>query len=165
VTRPTDAVDIAAWYRRYGPMVLRRCKRLLGDDALAEEAMQDVFANLMASRDRLHGTAPSSLLYQSATNVSLNVIRARKCRPEVRDADLLAQIAVHDGFEGGVGARDMLARVFGRQKPGTGLIATLHLVDGLTLEEVAHEVGMSVSGVRKRLDELRRSARKLGVSP
>jgi RNA polymerase sigma-70 factor (ECF subfamily) len=34
-------------------------------------------------------------------------------------------------------------------------MATLHFVDGLTLEEVAREVGMSVSGVRKRLRALR----------
>jgi RNA polymerase sigma-70 factor (ECF subfamily) len=31
----------------------------------------------------------------------------------------------------------------------------LHLLDGLTLEEVAQEVGLSVSGVRKRLRTLR----------
>lgn len=31
----------------------------------------------------------------------------------------------------------------------------LHLIDGMTHEEVAAEVGMSVSGVRKRLAGLR----------
>jgi RNA polymerase sigma-70 factor (ECF subfamily) len=35
------------------------------------------------------------------------------------------------------------------------LIATLLYVDRLTLEEVATEVGMSVSGVRKRLRTLK----------
>ena len=34
-------------------------------------------------------------------------------------------------------------------------MALLHYVDGMTLEEVAEEVGMSVSGVRKRLRGLR----------
>jgi RNA polymerase sigma-70 factor (ECF subfamily) len=33
----------------------------------------------------------------------------------------------------------------------------LHYVDGLTLEQVAREVGLSVSGVRKRLRGLRRT--------
>ena len=36
-------------------------------------------------------------------------------------------------------------------------MAVLHYVDGLTLEEVAEETGMSVSGVRKRLRGLRTS--------
>jgi DNA-directed RNA polymerase specialized sigma24 family protein len=38
----------------------------------------------------------------------------------------------------------------------------LHHVDGLTLEEVAAEVGMSVSGVRKRLRTIKD---KLPVEP
>ena len=34
-------------------------------------------------------------------------------------------------------------------------IAVLHYIDGLTLEQVAGETGLSVSGVRKRLRRLR----------
>ncbi len=34
-------------------------------------------------------------------------------------------------------------------------MAVMHLLDGMTLEQVAREVGMSVSGVRKRLRKLR----------
>jgi len=37
----------------------------------------------------------------------------------------------------------------------------LHLHDGLTLEEVAREVGLSVSGVRKRLRRLEDRLREL----
>ena len=37
----------------------------------------------------------------------------------------------------------------------TRTIAVLHYVDGWTLEEVAQEVSLSVSGVRKRLRVLR----------
>jgi RNA polymerase sigma-70 factor (ECF subfamily) len=36
-------------------------------------------------------------------------------------------------------------------------MAVLHYLAGLTLEEVAVEVGLSVSGVRKRLRSLRRA--------
>jgi RNA polymerase sigma-70 factor (ECF subfamily) len=36
-------------------------------------------------------------------------------------------------------------------------MAVFHFVDGLTLEEVAKEVGMSVPGVRKRLRALRQT--------
>ena len=43
-------------------------------------------------------------------------------------------------------------------------MATLHFVDGLTLEEVAGEVGMSVSGVRKRLRALRATLVELEAS-
>ena len=48
-----------------------------------------------------------------------------------------------------------------REKPSTRVIAVLHLVDGMTLEEVAREVGLSVSGVRKRLRMLKAHVREL----
>ena len=44
---------------------------------------------------------------------------------------------------------------FGRGRESTRTMAILHYVDGMTLQEVADEVGMSVSGVRKRLRGLR----------
>jgi RNA polymerase sigma-70 factor (ECF subfamily) len=39
----TLALDIEQFYRRYGPMVLRRCERLLRDPEKAADAMHDVF--------------------------------------------------------------------------------------------------------------------------
>ena len=45
--------------------------------------------------------------------------------------------------------------LFGRHPESSRTIAVLHYVDGLTLEEVARETKMSVSGVRKRLRKLR----------
>ena len=55
----------------------------------------------------------------------------------------------------------MLARLFGRQRESTRTMAFLHYVDGMTLEQVAGVVGLSVSGVRKRLRGLRASLREL----
>ena len=40
-------------------------------------------------------------------------------------------------------------------------MAVLHYVDGMTLEEVARHVGLSVSGVRKRLRILRERTQEL----
>ena len=43
-------------------------------------------------------------------------------------------------------------------------MAVLHYVDGMTLEQVARECGMSVSGVRKRLRGLRSELRVMEAS-
>ena len=40
------AIDVDHCYRRYGAMVYRRCKGLVGDAQLAEDVMQDVFVKL-----------------------------------------------------------------------------------------------------------------------
>jgi len=137
-------------------MVLRRCRNLLGDEELARDAMQDTFVQILRRQDRLRDEAPSSLLYRTATNTCLNLIRSRKRRPEVKDGDLLMRIAaLTSSAEASTGAKHLLARLFGGEKESTQTIAVLHLLDGLTLQEVADEVGLSVSGVRKRLRNLR----------
>lgn len=149
------AIDVEAFYTRYGPMVTRRCRSLLGDEEEARDAMQDVFTQLLLHEDRLEGHAPSSLLYRIATNVCLNRIRSRRRRREDAETDLLYEIASRDDLEETSLAGAVLDRLFGREKESTRTIAVMHLVDGMTLEEVARETGLSVSGVRKRLRTLR----------
>ena len=68
-------IDAEALYRRYSPMVLRRCRFLLRDEEQASDAMQDVFVQLLRKQEQLHGRYPSSLLYRMATNHSLNLLR------------------------------------------------------------------------------------------
>jgi RNA polymerase sigma-70 factor (ECF subfamily) len=155
----TVAIDVESFYRRYGPMVLRRCLKLLRTEAQAQDAMQDVFVSVLSHEARLDESAPSALLLRIATNVCLNRLRTRRRRPEDADDDLLLRIAAAGGdSEGQTLARGMLARLFGGEGPleaSSRTIAVMHLVDGMTLEEVAAETGMSVSGVRKRLRTLR----------
>ncbi len=150
------AIDTETFYRRYGPMVLRRCRRMLSDEDRALDAMHDVFVQLLVHEERLADTAPSSLLFRMATNVCLNRIRSEKRRPEKPDQDLLSRIADSGNIESRSAARSVLARLFGNEAESTRTIAVLHLYDGMTLAQVAAEVGMSVSGVRKRLRTLRR---------
>jgi RNA polymerase sigma-70 factor, ECF subfamily len=149
-------LDVESLYRKYGPMVLRRCRRLLRDEDAALDAMQETFVRLLRGRDTLTDEAPSSLLYCIATNVCLNVIRAgrgKMARPG--DDELLESIAGSDDVQAMGEARELIGRIFEREEPSTRTMAVLHYVDGLTLEETAARVGLSVSGLRKRLSGLR----------
>lgn len=150
-------VDVEALSRRYGPMVLRRCRRLLGDEDEALDACQDVFLRVIEHRTQLNDSYPSSLLYRIATNVCLNRLRDNRRNPVTRDEEVLYDIARAEEPGATSEARLLLARLFGRHPESSRTIAVLHFVDGLTLEEVADETGMSVSGVRKRLRALRTS--------
>ena len=138
-------------------MVLRRCRQLLKEENEALDATQDVFVQILKRRDRLEMTHPSSLLYRIATNLCLNRIRDRQRRATMPGDGFLERVAVLDDTEPRVEARSVLERLFGRHQESTRTMAVLHFQDGMTLEEVAGEVGMSVSGVRKRLRGLRAS--------
>jgi len=146
---------------RYGPMVLRRCRRLLGNEDEAMDACQDVFVRLVERQTRLDVRFPSSLLYTMATHVCLNRIRDRGRRPPGGGDDLLDRIAAVEEPSFSLDARLVLDRLFRRHPVSTRTIAVLHYLDGLTLEQVGEHVGLSVSGVRKRLRGLRRSLKEM----
>jgi len=150
------SIDVESLFRQYGPMVHRRCHQLLQDSAEASDMAQEVFVRLIERQDLLTETYPSSLLWNIATRLCLNRIRDRKRRGLGEStSDLLEQISCLQDDYARIEARSVLDWLFDRQPESTRVIAVLHLVDGMTLEEVAREVKMSVSGVRKRLRALR----------
>ena len=150
------AVDFESLYTTYGPMVLRRCRRLLRDEGKALDAMHDVFVELLRRRDRLRGGSPVSLLLKTATNVCLNRVRTERRYPEDREQEVLFAIAGDDesAIDSRAIARRVLDRLFARAPETTRFIAVLHYVDRLTLKEVASAAGISVPAVRRRLQSL-----------
>ncbi len=150
--------EIEGLYRKYGPMVLRRCRFLLREEEKALDAMQDVFVNILSASDNLDYRYPSSLLYRIATNVCLNIIRRDKRLPETTGDMILEQIACIGDHQQSVEANELIDSIFKNEKPSTREIAVMLYIDGLTLEQTAEESGLSVSGVRKRMRLLRERA-------
>src|SRR6056297_2879367 len=89
-------IDVEDFYRTYGPMVLRRCRGLLRNEEEALDAMQETFVRILRKQRQLDNRAPSSLLYISATNVCLNMIRAKKRRPTQSGDELLEYLPGSD---------------------------------------------------------------------
>ena len=149
------ALNVESLYRKYGPMVLRRCRRLLGDEERALDAMQDTFVRVLRHSERLNDRAPSSLLYCIATNVCLNILRSDRRHPKVSGDEILLSVASVEDVEETAVTRHVLDGIFRREQSSTRTMAVLHYVDKMTLEEVASHVGLSISGVRKRLAALK----------
>jgi len=148
-------IDVEGFYKKFAPMVYRRCRYILGDEDLAVDAMQDTFVRILRRKDRLDLRAPSSLLYTTATNLCLNMIRDRKRRGELPWEEWFDRDPSGEDWEKKVMNDHFLDRLFGEMEESTRDMAFLHYVDGFTLEETAEQTGFSVSGVRKRLRKLR----------
>jgi len=153
-------IQIEQWYKKYGPMVYRRCKSFFDDEQEALDAMQEVFVRVLEKQDQLHEQYPSSFLYRVATNLCLNRIRSNKRNPAQANSPLTERAIGLDRAFSALEARSVLAKLFSHTAQTTRYIATLHFVDGYTYEEIAREVDMSVSGVRKRLRKLQSIARE-----
>jgi RNA polymerase sigma-70 factor (ECF subfamily) len=150
-----NEINVEAYYTRYGPMVLRRCRGLLQDNEKAFDALQDVFEKLLLYRESLKGTYPSALLYRIATNVCLNKIRDERPHQLLDYKDILVNISTGDNNEYGLDANRLLEYIIKGEKESTQKIAVMYFVDGMTLKEIAKVVGLSTSGTHKRLKELR----------
>jgi RNA polymerase sigma-70 factor (ECF subfamily) len=155
------AVNVEMLYRKYGPMVMRRCRAILKDEEAARDAMQETFVAVLRKADSLHDTAPSSMLYTFATRVSLSLARHQGRSPQATDPNLLEETIGKEDFSNQILTRQFIERLFTSEPASTKEIARLHYQEQYSLDETAEKVGMSKSGVRRRLRNLRKRGYEL----
>jgi RNA polymerase sigma-70 factor (ECF subfamily) len=155
-TKRLETTDVEKLYRRYAPMVLRRCRGMLRDEDMAADAMQETFVQVLRHRESLDARYPSSLLYRIATNTCLNTMRSRRRKFTVSADPFINCLAGRERTEDRVLDAWELDQVFLGVRESTRKAAYVHYLEEKTLAETAQEVGMSISGVRKRLRSLRR---------
>ena len=155
------AIDIAVWYEKYGPMVIRRCRSLLRNEEEALDAVQDVFLNLLKATKPLHGAFPSSLLYTMATNVCLNRLRTRKreANSDCLSADESFPFEIDTSYEQ-IDAELLSQAILEGETEELRTICFMYYSDGMTFKEIGAAVGMSISGVRKKLETFKERVRQ-----
>jgi len=161
-----DDATIARLYQEWGPLVYRRCLRILHDEAEAEDALQEVFTRFLRAAHRYEERGKMlNFLYRMATNHCLNLLRARKAAPALV-ADGRDELPNHRDPADRAAIRDSLRTMFGSFDERSRLIIFLHAADGMTQEEIATVTGISrktigrkLARFRARLDEMLRDFR------
>jgi RNA polymerase sigma-70 factor (ECF subfamily) len=150
---------VAELYRRYGPVVYRRCLKLLRDPEAAKDATQEVFVKLVRDMARLEERETVlPWLYRVATNHCLNLRRgARRHGAEEQVDDL--PLAAPPGPD--YPARALARQVLSGFDDGTQAVAIGVLVDGMEHEELAQTLGISRKTVERRLARFLAGARAL----
>lgn len=156
-------LDVEELYRRYGDLVLGRCRTLLRNDADAQEICQDVFLKVHRYRASFRGDAsPSTWLFRITTTTCLNKIRSRRRRPEDPVEELPPQ-TFQDSRLSGAELRQLVELLLQAADDGTRDCLVYHYVDGMTHTEVGELLGISGAAVRKRIATFR--ARLAGAPP
>ena len=154
--------QVSRLYRELGPAVYRRCLRLLGDRAAAEDATQEVFVKLLRDIDRLQDRdTVLPWIYRVATNHCLNLRRDARRRGQdglAEDLDVLPS-AQGDGPEA-FPDRQLAQAVLQRFDDETQAVAVGVLVDGMEHEEIAGALGISRRTVSRKLNRFVENARK-----
>lgn len=149
--RVPDVLDIPALYRRYGDLVLGRCRTILRNDADAQDAMQEVFLKLHRFSESFRGdSSPSTFLYKVTTTTCLNRIRSRRRRPE-DPVEEMPPLLSTDSVLDTLALRELLDQLLETSDPKTRECLVYHYVDGMTHDEVGEMVGLSGAAVRKRI--------------
>lgn len=152
-----ELAPIEELYRRHGAMVLRRARRILGEEEAARDAMQEVFVKVMRDRESFRGeSSPVTWLYKVTTNLCLN-----KIRDASRRRALLAQNPPDVGEAPGPTPEDRstIATFLATLPEELREIAVYYYVDEMNQDEIAEIAGVSRRTVGNRLEEFRVAAR------
>ena len=159
---------VTGLYREFGPVVYRRCLRLLADRSSAQDATQEVFVKLLGSMEQLENRETVlPWIYRVATNHCLNLLRDTRRRGEESASEEQDALPAREGASRPDAYVDWaLARtVLARFDSATQAVAVGVFVDGMNHDEVAGALGISRRTVTRRLERFVEGARRfLGVA-
>lgn len=157
-----DDDRLTTLYRKYGPVIYGRCRRLLNDHGEAEDATHETFMRLRGHLDRLADPGEAVyFIYRVATNYCLSQLRSRRRRAEpVSELPERWDPATLLDPECPLVERDLVHRLLDRAPERLRSTVWLYHVDGFDQEEVARILGISRHTVMERLKTFATNARK-----
>lgn len=175
-----------AIFRRYVSQVYRQAFRLIGNEAEAEEVVQDVFLAIYKNVKTFRGdSAFSTWLYRLTVNTALSRLRSRKRTKEVFLDDYLPRFREdgHHRVRPVVNWGDELDLRLEKQElhrviqaaldqlpPVDKAVIVMSDLEGISNREIGEGLGLSIPAVKARLHRARlflrgRLAVSLGYSP
>jgi RNA polymerase sigma-70 factor (ECF subfamily) len=163
--RPTEQV-----VRDYEPRIFRLARRLVGNDADAEDVTQDVLLQLVKKLDTFRGEAAfPTWLYRVTVNAALAHLRKRKVREGHHVRDPLESLLDHSGRARpvrpwpetaeqhaiGKETRRLIEHAIDEIPEGYREVLVLSDVEGLPNNEIAELLGQSLPAVKSRLHRAR----------
>lgn len=145
---------LEAAYRAHGPSVLRRARRLLGDEGEAREALQEVFVALAERPEGFDGrSSVLAWLYVATTHHCLNRLRDRRTRGRLLAAH--AEAAPRGTPPPPADQALALRELLGRLPDELASVAVYFYGDEMTQDEIAEVLGCSRRHVGHLLERLR----------
>jgi RNA polymerase sigma factor (sigma-70 family) len=154
----TGALDLERLYLDHGHVVLRRARRILGNEIDAGEVLQEVFLSLVERPEQFAAkSAFTSFLYAVTTNACLVLLRNSRRRAALLDRELEPRTR-HAGpaAEARVAATALLRRLPER----LARVAVYYYVDEMTHEEIAELLGLSRRQIGNLISQVQDEARK-----
>jgi RNA polymerase sigma-70 factor (ECF subfamily) len=149
-----DERSLAELAARFGPMVYRRARAILGDAEEARDVVQDVFLKILGAGADSDGL--SSWLYRVTTNACLNRLRAKRryhamCERSTRE--------VVEGPGISLDQQCTVRQLLAEAEPDCAVAAVYVHIEGMSHEEVGLLLGVSRRTVGNLLERFAKWAR------
>jgi RNA polymerase sigma-70 factor (ECF subfamily) len=144
--RGLERADLDRLYRRYAGLVLRRARRILGDEQLARDVCQDVFVQLLRAGDAWATPSAIGWLYRTTTHCCLNLLRGTH-----RWRAFLRRLPPPQPVTPSLSTQLVLRGIPERLHD----IAIYYGLDEMSQDEIALVLGLSQKTVSNRIHELR----------
>ncbi|MBI4543371.1 MAG: sigma-70 family RNA polymerase sigma factor [Gemmatimonadetes bacterium] len=154
----------AHWLAKHGSELARHIRRLVRDDEMAADLLQETMLRAHRAAERLRADANErAWLYRIATNLSLNHLRSqarerRALERHAREADAAPRPATdgRDEADRRLALWTRVASLPERQR----LALTLRIADELAYDEIARRLGCTVAAARANVYQATRKLRR-----
>jgi RNA polymerase sigma-70 factor, ECF subfamily len=162
--------------RATSPRLLATLRRMLRSEDDARDALQEAYLAAFRALPRFQGQSKlSTWLHRIAVNAALMKLRAKRRRPEESIDELLPRFAEDGHFTADTASsgtlvdeavdearrRAAVRRCIDRLPDAHRTVIVLRDVEGLSTEETAQQLGISIDATKMRLHRARQALRTL----
>ena len=149
--------------RRYQSRILALCRTLLGNSPDVEDATQEAFFKAYQALDQFHENSSFyTWLYRITSNHCLSLLRAKSRHPlksldailEEEKEGLLRLFASPDP-RSAIESGELVERILSALRPNYRLVLTLRERDGMSYEEIAEVMEVTLDSVKALLRRAR----------
>ena len=150
-----DRAAFQVLYTTYFPMVQQYVSLFEPSKSSLDELTQDVFVRIWEKRSRLESVDSfKGYLFMVSRNVVFNFLRAIKVHQRVRDLEDNSEVSGDNDLENELLFKQyyrIAIEAMEKLPAGRRKVLKMSIDDGLSLDEIALELNISKSGVKKQL--------------
>jgi RNA polymerase sigma-70 factor, ECF subfamily len=155
-----DPDACSALFSMYNRRIFNTAYRILGEEASAEDALQETLLNVYRGLRSFRGDSKfSTWISRITVNVCLGMLRRGKSKPVTDlDENLASEIPAaitpsidpleHTSLEE---LRDLIELTFQKMSNKQGVVVRLHDLEGNTIQEISRIIGCPLGTVKSRL--------------
>lgn len=143
-------------YEKYGPMLRRRCERVLNNQADAEDLVQGLFVDLIQRKRR---DIDFSYLYRAATNRCITFVNSTKRRRDLLERELNPDFEYRYQLDDKVVDLQLLSLLVKRLDKKSSEILVYRFLDNMKQTEIASMMGVTRRTVRNYLKRIEKAAK------